>query len=912
MAVVNDAGRVGGRGFPVRSEHVGALVASVLKKSPDVQAVGIRAAGPWLGGDTVLVAGETHPVAVCGSVLALCEALSRQESSGSGLALVLITPLAEDELGWDVLVRLAKRRLLDMVPWDIVRDLFHARDVDPRITAHRWMAEALLEHVPAGGYAPVASGVLDADTAWAHVLGQMLGLRGGRSDADLLLEASSDPGLAIRYGKLPVEVRAAIGNRVEETAGRLGSLLVGALEAGSARSLLAIGLVAEVLFQADAPAGGEISRAAVRLETYSGSIPIEPELGRRWFEASHRAIDGLTDAQRSFTFQQAEELLCELRADAFVGLSTVLPTSYDRRLADFGREITAFLMGEATSGRVQAVLDRVEEHRNAQRDGERERRGRLHMALRLVRFLETRQKTGPTKPRTLADATSAYLAEGSYVDWARSLLLGGDQAEALATALDQLSDRVREIREEENRSFAERLAEWNRSPSPGVLPVENVLDEVLAPAAAEGPVLLLVLDGMSIASYRQLRQDVRAAGWEEWLPEGRTGPVAALAAVPSITRVSRASLFAGRLTTGAAADESRSFKKNPALATRSRASKLPVLFHKGSLAEGGASGLSDDVRGAIRDKEQRVVGIVLNVLDDSLAKSDQVVPRWTADRIRLLESILFEARLSGRLVVFTSDHGHVLDSDTVAIPGGDEERWRTSGGPVAETEVTLSGPRIQAATGVPEIVAPWSERVRYVRKKAGYHGGATPQEMLVPVAVLAAWDREVAGWTVAAEQPPRWWQAEPEVVEPTPMPLAESRPIKRTQTSPVQASLFADPAESAPPPPSADWISALLDSSVFAAQREIAGRMAPPDTTVRAFLEVMGRYHGRAPRTALARALGQPDIRIRGIVAGLQRLLNVDGYPIVAADEVIDSVELQRDLLRRQFQLEVIAVRLTV
>src|SRR5690606_11235795 len=179
MTVAQVEARIPVHAFPVRPEHLSALVAAVLQKAPDSVAVGIRASGAWQGGESVTVAGEPHPVVVCTSRLAAHEALARHEVDGSERALVLLTPLSEDELGWDVLVRLAKRRLMQLVPWDIVRDLFRAREVDPRITAHRWMAESLLEHIPPNGYTPVATGVLDADTAWSHVLGQLLGLRNG-------------------------------------------------------------------------------------------------------------------------------------------------------------------------------------------------------------------------------------------------------------------------------------------------------------------------------------------------------------------------------------------------------------------------------------------------------------------------------------------------------------------------------------------------------------------------------------------------------------------------------------------------------------------------------------------------------------------------------------------------------------
>jgi hypothetical protein len=429
-----------------------------------------------------------------------------------------------------------------------------------------------------------------------------------------------------------------------------------------------------------------------------------------------------------------------------------------------------------------------------------------------------------------------------------------------------------------------------------------VLDEVVAPAAAVAPVLLLVLDGMGFASFRQLYASLGAAGWQDWLAPGREARALALAAAPSVTRVSRTSLFAGRLLAGAAGDERRELAGHAGLAARSKPRRLPRLFHKGELTEGASAGLAEPVREALRDPDQQVVGIVLNVLDDALAKSDQLLPSWTLDRVRLLEPILFEARVAGRLLVLASDHGHVLDAGSIHLAGGDDERWRPYAGPVAPEEIVLAGPRIEAAAGMERIVVPWSERVRYVRRKAGYHGGASPQEMLLPVAVLAPWDRQVDGWTIAAERPPRWWS--PDEAPAAPAPAPEPAPRKKPRAPAAQPSLFAEPAEVAPALAALDWIARLLASDAFAAQRGIAGRAAPADDVVRAFLEVLDRHHGRVPRALLARALGVPEIRVRGLLAGLQRLLNLDGYPVVAADEATGIVELNHGLLRTQFALE--------
>src|SRR5262249_20921571 len=141
------------------------------------------------------------------------------------------------------------------------------------------------------------------------------------------------------------------------------------------------------------------------------------------------------------------------------------------------------------------------------------------------------------------------------------------------------------------------------------VPVERVLEVVVAPVARMRPVFMLVMDGLSRAIYQDLLESMGDAGWQLREPEGTAGPLrwSALAAVPSITEISRTSLFSGRLNSGEAATEKREFSSHSALLQASRARRPPVLFHKGELLGPSGRGLSDDVRTALSDGEQRIV-----------------------------------------------------------------------------------------------------------------------------------------------------------------------------------------------------------------------------------------------------------------------------------------------------------------
>jgi hypothetical protein len=369
--------------------------------------------------------------------------------------------------------------------------------------------------------------------------------------------------------------------------------------------------------------------------------------------------------------------------------------------------------------------------------------------------------------------------------------------------------------------------------------------------------------------------------------------------------MSRASLLTGTLRAGNSAVEKRGFAAHAGLLAASRRGAPPCLFHKGELIEAGATGVSDVVREAIRDGDRKVVGVILNAVDDHLAKSEQLRLVWGVHQFQYLDALLAEAQLANRAIVLTSDHGHIVEAGTSPLAGGKDERWRACDGDLAAEELIFEGPRVAPITGAERIVVPWSETVRYSGKKQGYHGGATMQEVLVPIGVFATPDHHINGWEALPERRPGWWQSAETPQAPAPPVPTPARKRGRAKASvAVQGDLFAPAAVSSDAPPLADWIDRLLSSSVLQTQRRLAGRVAPNDRVVEIFLQAMDAHHDHMTRHGLAQALGQPEFRLRGLLAGLQRLLNIDGYQIVAVDENAGTVELNRQLLNKQFELE--------
>ena len=54
---------------------------------------------------------------------------------------------------------------------------------------------------------------------------------------------------------------------------------------------------------------------------------------------------------------------------------------------------------------------------------------------------------------------------------------------------------------------------------------------------------------------------------------------------------------------------------------------------------------------------------------------------------------------------------------------------------------------------------------------------------------------------------------------------------------------------------------------------------------------------------ALSRTLELASFRLSGALAKMQRVLNIDGYAVLSRDDASDTVELNRELLLKQFDL---------
>ena len=346
------------------------------------------------------------------------------------------------------------------------------------------------------------------------------------------------------------------------------------------------------------------------------------------------------------------------------------------------------------------------------------------------------------------------------------------------------------------------------------------------------------------------------------------------------------------------------------------------MFHKKPLDSSRLGfAVADDVAEAIADVTGRpLVTCVLNTIDDALDRSDPGGTDWGTDAVKHLAPLLDRAHHAGRIVVLTADHGHIVErrqGTQRAYPGISSGRSRAAAEPAGDGEILVAGPRVLRHDG--RAVLAVDEHLRYGPLKAGYHGGAAPAEAVVPVAVLVPGAvPENVSLLLAPPQEPAWWidPVAPAAPAATPPPAAapSRRPSAdyRRRPQDTAPTLFDEPdIEPAPAAPDQETqhqvvqrspVPAVLKSAAYAAQKKIAGRVSVTDDQIRGLLDalVAAPGHRLVPAQAAA-ALAVSPVMLRGAVLHAQRLLNVEGYPVLRVDADGSTVVLDEALLREQF-----------
>ena len=891
--------------------QITAQLEAVLAREPSALAIAIKSATKQVWPDDILYRGRRFTLRWCDSMLSMREALTDAEQVDTTLAgLVLLTPLSTNEITEDIAARLARGRVFQPEGWEIVRQLFGAKEIDARLGRYSWMPQVLVDGAAQGTYIPVANGFLDLETAWKELLQRLLQLDTPRPDATALMQWTMQPTTDASINLLPANARPDAFNWLSESAGIAGKMVLACVQAGRTGDATALGLVCGVLYATAGEGQAALGNAAIRLERFVNDAHVGVTEGRAWAQAAQQMVrEGGSEMYRS-ALDRADTLLTELRVGEFAHLSDVLPMGFDQRMRTFATMLTSHVQTptDATLTLVEEAANRVLTHVLA--SAQTQRADRVKMARRMARWMVQPVTTAST----VDDLVCWQADEGSFVDWARFRLLGGDELVEVSHAYEAVRSAAITRRNALGQRFAQSLQRWNLQPprSEGrTVPLESVLKRVVAPLASLQPVLLLVVDGLSTSIFRELFDRPERLGWAEMVPTAFARPLTGVAAFPTVTEVSRATLLCGKLTTGTSSLEKVGFSTHAEMLAQSRADVPPKLFHKGDLSD--STNLSSEVRVAIANPHQRIVGLVYNAVDDHLSGPDQLNQRWTLEDLRLILPILNEAKAARRVVIVTADHGHLLEDGTTQINGGESDRWRNGGDMVNSNEIVLTNGRVRTASGATSVTCLWSESTRYAGRKNGYHGGVSPQEVTVPLSILVPFGMSLPEWQPALPAQPEWWDL-PNLATPQVAPVqttqATRSPSRKAATPTLNQNQLFDPV-AAPIPTTAlvqtdDWIETLLQCPVYASQRSLAARVAPPDDQMRKLLSALTERGGKLSRAALAQRISVPEIRLTGMLSAARRVLNVDQSTVLQMDDAAGTVELNRVLLIQQFRISVV------
>jgi hypothetical protein len=882
----------------------------------------VRAEPIWpYPAELVLADGRRLAVVPCGSVLAIWEQVTRDRDQG----VVLLTDLAERELGTGILTEVFRQKSIEVQPWDLVAESFGAQRIDPRLEDETWAGEALVDAMPAGGWPPLAGTVLSRDVALRHLAAVRLGLERlelapDDLDAHALLRWSTLPAGPEAFGRLRQVERDGLLAWLTGEFGRPAKVLAALLGAGHAADALPLGLVCQAVWAADDPDG---LRAQGRVEQYLGGGGFDAATIRAYAEAAAEAVRDLLRGTRSgdtidrrlgyAVLDRAEELLVQFGAGTTARHSGILRSGFEHRVGLVAQALTA-ASTVSTPDRVRAADQAmIELTLHALADIQPHRVERARMALRLLRWLGEPDEP----PESVAAGIRWQIAHWGWVDRALAHVWAGEDVHpGLKAVFRAIHDRGRDRRRELDRVFAQGLSIWTAAGTPpgDLLTVEALLARVVAPLVRHGdrPAMLVVIDGMGAAVAIDLAEDLIRQGWVEHDPMAGTGDVepcrhGAVAGLPTVTTASRMSLLAGAVRVGGQDEERATFAALPLW--RGHPARL---FHESQVEGGAGEALGEGLVEALSDPDN-LIGVVINTVDEALDHGRESADAgWQVAQLGPLRALLDHARSQGRAVIITSDHGHVLEHDGVLrhADAPASARHRTDAAPPADGEVELAGPRVLADGK--RVVALWDPEVRYLPQRAGYHGGASLAEVTVPVlAFLPLGAGAPAGWAPLAGQQPAWWTAQsdspPAAAAAEPMPTQPTRaPRKgsRAKTEPRAEALFelaAPQASQRPPAPGPEsLVHAVLASEMFSAQHALTPRKMPP-VKIHGALTALVEANGVLPTIVVAQRAGEHPARATGFLTTLQHIFNVDNYPVLSLMDDGRTVRLDLALLRQQF-----------
>jgi hypothetical protein len=227
---------------------------------------------------------------------------------------------------------------------------------------------------------------------------------------------------------------------------------------------------------------------------------------------------------------------------------------------------------------------------------------------------------------------------------------------------------------------------------------------------------------------------------------------------------------------------------------------------------------------------------------------------------------------------------------------------------VPPDEALVDGPRV-LCEGHRAVLAV-DEQVRYTALKAGYHGGGSPAEAVIPISILVNGAiPEDLGLEESPLAEPGWWSAQPASTPPPPSPgrmVPAAGRKKPLRSEPQEAALF-DTETLAPVSDSSlgnvvaadrDLVDELLRSSLFNQQFQTFGRYLKRPQ-VGALVREAIEAGGVLPLPTAAQLLGVKTTRVSGAVSLVAQVLNTDGVEVLTINGT--DLVLKQALMFEQF-----------
>lgn len=850
---------------------VGAVVGRIEDsgRHPSGGVIGIRAVpDETVTLSSLSAAGHAIEVAACPSTLAVWDAIYSWEGEGW---LVILTDRPEEDLGSGTLARFVEHRLLTPDPWEAAMQVFGARTIQRALLAEGKYADLptqLVAITPFDGWPAAPGGVLTREHVYASVAVKYLGLPLGADGPGILEWTTRDRAIS-KVSQLRTTAQDALTDAVlgwlADQFGPARKPVLHLLQRGRLAEILPTGLALHLLRAAeiDLTQEAKISEARLSERTWPGLNLTDEEL-EGLGALCHTTVEELLARTVSRgvgerVLEQTDELLFEVSASAVARRSGLLPSSLDAAYVDLG---AAF---EHLSDDIEQLWNQIEHHplsTNILARHYGRRKSAAHAGVRIYRWLNQQHQRSPDA--RLTDHARLQSADDAWADAAINIAATGADTQQLATGLSSVVSKALERRQEHGRAFGRALATEGtsttgqltgaQSPDGWVWRIEDLAEEVIAPIVRESPTLVILIDGMSTGTATQVLDSVTGGPgkWTEMVPTGSQRRASALAVLPTLTEHSRTSFFCGKVTSGGQSHERTGFDQIGRLAGYEHS----TLFHKGVLGSSRHGfELADDVANALENTDKhRLVGCVLNTIDDALDRSDPSGTVWDQQLVQHLGPLLDAARKFGRTVIITADHGHVVErhSDLQRTEDASSARSRGHQDSVAAGEVLVSGPRVLAHEG--NAVLAVDENLRYTSKKAGYHGGGSSAETVVPVAVLVPTQlvkdeqSPLDGWTQAPTQMPTWWELASTgarhfdgAVEPENQALGQHT-----------FDVFSEPS-------SPGVGASVVESTVYKNQYKIAGRVSLEDERVAELLDALLAEGKRIGAPAVAALLRIPE-----------------------------------------------------